>query len=160
MYNRNNTGTSLLKSVLMAYGILVLHVVLIGMLGILVLFFGGLVNHMFWIFIALMALLVFSGYYFFRRLKAIGRGIGSTLESGPFRNRPVEVSFLGGLASFRLGRPEIDLLEQSQTHDPRRQLEDPTAAGVREISQLVKLLEEGHITQEEFLALKQGVFRA
>jgi hypothetical protein len=153
-------GIGLFKSVLVAYSILSLHVVLIAGIGILVLFFNGIVNYMLWILIAgVLAILIF-GSLFYRRMKKEGKTLRETLRSPLFNGRPVEVSLLGGLASFRMGRPgNFPLLENDLT-GPVRQLEDPAAVRIRELSELARLLENDLITPDEFNKAKQQIFKS
>jgi len=92
-----------MKSVMMAYLILVLHVVLLMGLGVLVFFFRGIVHYMLWIVLFGAIAILASGYWFYRRMKAEGRSFRDTLNSPLFRNKTVEVSLLGGLAQFRVG---------------------------------------------------------
>ena len=63
------------KSVLMAYLILVLHVVLITGLVLLVIFFRGIINYMIWIFLGGTAAILASAYHFYKRMKMEGKTI-------------------------------------------------------------------------------------
>ena len=101
----SNQGDGLFKSVMLAYMVLVLHVVLMLGLGLLVIFFRGVIQYMLWIFLFGTVVVVASGFYFYRRMKAEGKTLKQTLSSPMFAGRPVEVSFLGGMASLRVGTP-------------------------------------------------------
>ena len=105
-------------------------------------------------------LICISTIYFYRRLKAQGRSLRDTLNSPVFNGRPVEISFLGGLASFRLGsEPNAKLLEAGGYHD-QKQLESPEAAQVRELSELAHMLNTNLITLDEFEILKKRIMNS
>ena len=144
----------LFKGVATAYVILILHVVLIAAVGLIVVFFSGIINYMLFIFLGAIIVIIASGYYFYRRLKRQGQQLSDTLSSPVFSGRSVEVNLLGGLASFRLGESvQPPLLEHNQIDLPK-QLEDPEAIRIRKLSELVKLYESEMISMEEFNTLK------
>lgn len=154
----------LFKGVFMAYFILIFHVVLLGAVGCLVLFFRGFVQYMLWIFLGGTALILASALYFLRRFRKEKEALGDTLRSPAFRGRSVEISLLGGMASVKLGQSqspsENPALDGSGVMEPARQLEDPTTARIRELSALARLLEEDLITREEYNKVKQQIFKA
>lgn len=150
----------LVKSVLLAYMILALHVLLIAVLGLMVLFFRGFVQYMFWIFLGGAALIGYSGYRFWKRMKAEGKTLAEMLSNPAFRGRSVEVSLLGGIASIKLGAPEgRRTLSMDEDVSAPRQLEDPETARIRELSELARLLEQDLITRQEYDAAKQRLLR-
>jgi hypothetical protein len=153
----HNSG-GVVQSVMTAYLILILHVVLIALIGLLVIFFQGLISYMIWIFLGLVGVVAFSGYRFYRRLKAQGRSVAEAIRTPTFDGRPVEISFMGGLASLRLGESqESPALEAPISDAIPKQLEAPETAQVKELNDLAKLLEDGLITLEEFKNLKQQI---
>ena len=149
----------LVKSVLFAYMILALHVVLIAGIGLLVLFFRGFVEYMLWIFLAISALIAYSGYRFWRRMKTEGRTLSEMLSSPAFRGRSGEVNLLGGIASFKLGAPDARRVLPDETAPPPRQLEDPETARIRELSELARLLEKDLITLDEYNQAKRRLLK-
>lgn len=150
--NKPKESEGVMKSVLTAYFILVLHALLIAGLGFLVLFFRGLVNYMLWIFLGGVVLVIISGYLFWRRMKAEGKTLREMLGSPMFRGRTVEVSLLGGLATVKMGNgPAIG----DGSDGPALQLEAPASARVRELCELARLLENDLITVDEFNRTKQ-----
>lgn len=158
MKKRENRKTNgLYKGVATAYLILILHIFLIAAMGLLVIFFGSIIKYMFWIFLGAAAVIVVSGFYFYRRMKRQGRQLKDTLNSPAFKGRSVEISFLGGLASLRVGgndqRPMLDTDHIEST----RQLEDPESMRIRKLSELVKLYENELISAEEFSTLKSRI---
>ena len=151
----------MVKSVLLAYMILALHVVLIAGLGLLVLFFRGFVQYMLWIFLGGAAVVVYSGYRFWRRMKAEGKTLGEMLSNPAFRGRSVEVSLLGGIASFKLGAPgRYPALTVGDDDPPVRQLEDPETARIRELNELARLLEKDLITRDEYNLAKRRLLHS
>lgn len=151
----------LVKSVLLAYMILALHLVLIAGLGLMVLFFRGFVQYMLWIFLGGAALIGYSGYRFWKRMKAEGKTLAEMLSNPVFRGRSVEVSLLGGLASIKLGapggRPALSI-DEDDGQAPR-QLEDPETARIRELGELARMLEQDLLTRQEYEAAKQRLLR-
>ncbi|MGE4344700.1 MAG: hypothetical protein AB7F20_10545, partial [Geoalkalibacter sp.] len=106
------------------------------------------------------ALIGLSAYFFYRRIKNRSRQFGTILNDPAFRDRPVEISFLGGLASVRLGNrgqwgEGAAAIEGGQTP----QLEDPEAVRRRELARLVLMLDKDLITQEEYDKLKRDLLK-
>ncbi len=154
-----NQKDGLLKSVMLAYMVLVLHVLLMLGLGLLVIFFRGVIQYMLWIFLFGVVAVVASGFYFYRRMKAEGKTLKETLSSQMFAGRPVEVSLLGGMASFRVGMPgPANGLETRQV-GPSHQLEDSKTSQLRDLTQLARLLEEDLITRDEYDEAKKNLFK-
>ena len=155
-----NEGDGLFKGVMVAYLILVLHVVLLVGLGFLVFFFRGIVNYMLWIFLFGALLILVSGYWFYRKMKAEGQSLRDTLNSPMFRNRTVEVSLLGGMASIRVGNSgeQQPLLPGSEEPLPE-QLEWSGDNQLHELTELARLLKSGLITLDEYEQAKQKLFK-
>jgi hypothetical protein len=153
-------GDGIVKSVMVAYLILVLHVLLLVGLGFLVFFFRGIVEYMLWIFLGGGFLILGSAYWFYRRMKAEGQSLRETLNSPLFRNRSVEISLLGGMASFRVGHADESrpLLPPGREDEPQ-QLEWSGDNQVHELTELARLLKSGLITLEEYEQAKQKIFK-
>jgi hypothetical protein len=149
------------RSVLMAYFILVIHVVLVAGLVMMVIFFRGIINYMIWIFLGGLIAILFSGYHFYKRMKMEGKTLREILNTYRHSGRSVEVSFLGGLASLKIGgenhRPPA--LNSSST-GRLKQLEDPDSIRIKEFSELVRLLENNLITLEEYNKFKEQIFKS
>ena len=150
-----NESEGLFKGVMLAYLILILHVLLIVMLGFLVLFFRGVVQYMPFIFLGGTVLVSVSAWLFYRRMKREGRSLKETLRSSTFQGRPVEISLMGGMASLKVGSPDSVPAVDAPTSNPARQLEDPATVKIRELSELARLLENDLITQDEFELAKR-----
>ncbi|SHI74719.1 hypothetical protein SAMN02745216_00415 [Desulfatibacillum alkenivorans DSM 16219] len=162
-FNRNKQAPKqpenpgVVKSVFLAYFILVLHALLVLGLGGAVLFFGGLVHFMPYIFFGGTALIIYSGYRFFQKLKRDGKSLSEVLSDPMISGKEVEVSFLGGLVSVRMdGRAAAERLA-----GPRHvaQLEDPDAMRLRELKELAELFEKNLITAAEYHKAKQGLLK-
>ena len=149
------SGDGLFKSVMLAYMVLVLHVLLMVGLGLMVIFFHGVVQYTRWIFLAGALAIIASGVYFYRRMKAEGKTLKQMLASPLMSGRPVEVSLLGGLASFRIGVPLPGHRLESSLTSPARQLEDPETMRIRELTELARMLEKDLITREEYNQAKK-----
>lgn len=149
------------KSVMMAYLILVLHVLLVAGLVVMVIFLHGLINYMLWILIGGSAAILASGYHFYKRMQKEGKTLREIMGSPWFRGRTVEVSILGGLVSLKIGKSDnVSLLGNDLQGQQRQQLEDPEKIRIRELSELVKLLENNMITLEEYNNIKQQIFNS
>ncbi len=156
MTHKIKQSDSVFKSVLMAYSVLLLHILLIAGLGLLVIFFRGIIQYMIWIFLGGAAAIAASAYRFYTRMKEEGKTLQEMLQSPLFHGRSVEISILGGVASFKINNdrsPSTFLPDTSCDTPP--QLEDPASARIRELSELVRLLENNLITLEEFNSVKR-----
>ena len=158
--NKKEKEESHFKSVLMAYLILVLHVVLITGLVLLVIFFRGIINYMIWIFLGGTAAILASAYHFYKRMKMEGKTIREILNSHQFGGRTVEVNLLGGLASLKISGSDHPPALGTATSGQFKQLEDPDAIHKREFSELVRLLENNLITLDEYNKFKEKMLKS
>jgi len=158
---KKNETTALVSSLFLASSVLIFHVVLLAAMGILVIFFSGIVNYLFWIFLGSCALIGGGGYLFFRYMKKDGGQMVYQLLSLPeLKGKNLEVRILGGLASLKIagddeGRRAIDV----HPAVPSRQLDDPRSIRLRELTELVRLLEKNLITAEEYDRAKTSFFQ-
>jgi hypothetical protein len=148
----------LFKGVAAAYMILILHAVFIALLGCLVLFFRGMVQYMLWIFIGGTALVTYSGYRIYRRMKQEQRNFSELLRLPMLDGNSIEVSFLGGVASVKVESPGSKALPVGcSVSDLPRQLEAPGASSVHELTELAILFEKQLITPEEYETSKKQI---
>jgi hypothetical protein len=152
---KNKASDGIFKSILFAHLILVLHLILFAALGLLVVFLGGMMQYLFWVLLGGMVLVGLSAFLFYRRLRKEGKSLGEALGSPAFKGRPVEVSFLGGVATLKLDAPKGPKAVAADLQEPPLQLEDPEMARIREINALAQLLEKELITPDEFNNAKQ-----
>jgi len=160
MLKKDNEISNITNSLVIASSILIFHVVLLAGLGLLVLFFSGIVNYLFWIFLAGSALITGSVYYFFRYMKKEGGTAFLKVMSLPeLKGKNVEVNLLGGLASFKIASDKsAPQVIESDAVPVSRQLEDPSSRRLRELSELSRMLENNLITLEEFNQVKKSLF--
>jgi hypothetical protein len=149
-----------LKSVLMAYFILVLHVILIAGLVLLVIFFRGIINYMIWIFIGGTAVILASAYHFYKRMKMEGKTLREMLNSQRFAGRTVEVNLLGGLASLKISGSKDPAALDTTASGQFKQLEDPDVIHNRDFFELVRLLENDLITLDEYNKFKEQILKS
>lgn len=151
--SEQNNG--IFRSVLFGYLVLLLHVLLILGLGLAVVLIKGIYDFRWVIFIGGLLVLGGSAYFVFLRLQDIKQGLRDAMNDPALRDRNLEISLFGGMASFKLG----------QTGDPTKLIEtDPSGAvpqlepprdQVKQLADLARLLEEGLISRDEFERLKQ-----
>ncbi len=155
-------SNSVFKSVFVAYFILILHVLLIAGLGMLVIFFRGIIQYMFWIFLAGTAIILLSAYRFYKRMKKERKSLQEMLALPDFQGRSVEVSVLGGFATIKLGQStdshQTLALNDKTNSQHIKQLESGETLHVKELNQLARLLENNLITKEEFNKAKKQLF--
>jgi hypothetical protein len=153
--NEQNKG--IFNGVFLGYFVLLLHVILIVGLGVAVVLIKGIYDFRWFIFAAGTVLVVGSGYLFYRRLKESNRSLREAMNDPALRDRTLEISLFGGMASVKLGHTsdQPQLLDASPTNEIR-QLEAPRSH-VQELSELAKMLDENLITREEFERLKKEI---
>jgi uncharacterized protein (DUF58 family) len=150
MMHERGKNVGYFKSVMIAYLILALHLLLVAGIGLLVIFFRGVVHYMFWIFLG-GSLILFSGsVYFYRKLRVQGKTLKETLKSPLFDGRALEVSFLGGIASVKIGGSAGEPKRIDHSTKGFLRLEGPETTRIRELSDLARLLESDLITREEY----------
>jgi hypothetical protein len=154
-FEKPKDDDGLFRSVLLAYGIVVLHGLLIAGLLLMVIFFHGLLSYFSFIFLGAAAGIGFWLYRTMRRAKAQGKSLKQMLDLPVLRGRSVEVQFLGGLASLKLGQSIDSRLLDNPTERPSGLLEDPVSQRIRELTALAALLEKDLITIDEYNATKK-----
>jgi hypothetical protein len=160
MLKKTHEIADIRNSLALASAILIFHVVLLAGIGILVLFFSGIVNYIFWIFLAGSALITGAAYLFYRRMKKDGGAAFLKILSLPeLRGKNIEVNFLGSLASLKIaGDPNRNHQAIENTAIPvSRQLEDPDSRRFRELMELASLMEKNLITPEEYHQVKKSL---
>jgi len=161
MFKKKSETNHIVSSLFLASSILIFHVVLLAGLGILVLFFRGIVNYIVWIFAGGGVLILGSAYIFFKYMKKEGgRKVQKILALPEFQGKRVEISVLGGLASFKIScddESQQSFIENNSI-PTARQLEGPHAIQLRELTELAHLLEKDLITLDEYLRIKKSLF--
>ena len=152
----SDKGTA--SGLFIGYTVLLLHVLLILGLGVAVVLIKGIYDFRWLILIGGIILLGGSCYFFYQRLKASNRSLREAMNDPALRDRTLEISVLGGMASVKLGHKDegVRLLEENRTEIPQL-LEAPQTTQVQELEKLAKMLDEELITREEFQQLKKGI---
>ncbi|WP_161947624.1 SHOCT domain-containing protein [Malonomonas rubra] len=143
-----------------AYAVLLLHLLLIVGLGAGVVLIKGIFDFRWYILGGGTLLLCISAILFFRYLKASNKSLKEAMNDPALRDKTLEISFLGGMASVRVGhnpqmqnQPQLidvhEVQEIKQLAAPRTQVE--------ELSDLAKMLENDLITREEFERMKKDI---
>jgi hypothetical protein len=155
--------SGLFSSLFLMYLILVLHGLVIVLFALLVVFFRGVVTYLPWIMLAGGLLLVASAWFLWRKIRSSQFDIKAMLENPLLRDRAVEVRFLGGVASVRLGAPvaAATSFPEAIEHRPEQtvtslpQLEDAETVRLKRLARLIKLRDSGELSETEFQDLKQ-----
>ena len=153
----------LFRGILLAHLVIFLHLLFIIGLGIVIIFFRGVSQYMLWIFLGLTAVFIASGSFCYHFIKTKGRQTLKDIEeSAVFKNRNVEVRFLGGIASLKVSQPGGAMAIEhnpAEISDPQHQLEDPDTLQIRELERLADMLEKDLITRDEFLIAKKKLLK-
>ncbi|NOQ41068.1 MAG: hypothetical protein GQ563_01010, partial [Desulfuromusa sp.] len=97
---------SVFNGVMLGYLVLVLHVLLMVGLGVTVILIKGIYDFRWLIFIAGIALLGGSGYYFYHYFKEHKQKISDLMSDPAFSDRTFEISLMGGMATLKLGHKD------------------------------------------------------
>ena len=151
-------GAELFKGVLLAHVIIGLHVGVIALIGLLVIFFGGIARYWGWILLGGLTAAGLFGVFLYRKVKSRGRDIYRDIRSAPVMpGGTLEVSLLGGLASVKFSKP-ADAPALPPAAALPALLEDPATLRIRELSNLAQMYEKNLITREEFEQAKAAMF--
>lgn len=149
---------SAFNGVMLGYLVLVLHVVLMVGLGVTVILIKGIYDFRWLLFIAGIALLGGSGYYFYHYFKEHKQKISDLMSDPAFSDRTFEISLMGGMATLKLGHKDDSIrLIGVDSDDQIKQLESPKSIQIKELSELSRMLDDELITREEFLQLKKNI---
>ena len=149
-------SNGLMKSIFAAHMILVLHVMLIAGVGCLILFFGAIVQYMVWILVIGSLLIFLAGYLIRRKMVMEGKQLRDMLSLPEFSGRTIEVSILGGMASLRLeSSSQGNQAFQPGLPNHSNRLIDSDSFQLRELSELVELLNKNLITLDEYNMFKR-----
>jgi hypothetical protein len=161
MQSKEEQTRSMFSSVVVIALIILFHILLIVGLISSVILFKGIYDLRWWILGIGLVLVIASGYYFYRRAKAGKRRLRDIMNDPAFQNRSVEISLMGGMATLRVGH------QDNHSQPPRmidvgpdgeiKQLPAPSSHQIAELTELNRMLEQGLITREEFLRLKQDI---
>jgi hypothetical protein len=156
---KDKNTPSLFRGVMLAYFILILHVLLIAILGVMVIFFRGIVHYMAWIFLVGAIVIAASAYYFYKRIKSQGKTVKDLLSSPLLSGKSVEVSLLGGMASVKIGRSSAPPPAAIESLQQVPKLEDTNEVRIRELTELAKKLENDLISPDEYNKAQKKIFK-
>ena len=155
-----NKDENLFKAILITFIILILHLAIIFGLVLMVIFFRGIAQHFWWIFLGATGLFIGSAFIIIRRIKSQGNKMFHDIEkSSMYPGSGVEVSFLRGLVSLKFGQPAGLKTIENQPTGGKLQLEDPETVRIRELTELVRVYEKKLITVEEYNRLKNQIMK-
>ena len=145
----------LVQSILLGYGIVVLHISLIAMVGLVVLVLSGIVNYFIWLLLGGVALVYGGIWYFLRKMKDERQALRRILGLPEFQNKTVEISLFGGAASLKVGSRGDEIVDVKSVGASTTPLLDmPARSRLEDLGELSRLYDNGMITREEFEQLK------
>ncbi len=147
----------LYKSILAAFMILIMHVLLLGGIGVLVLFFYGIVNHMAWMIFGVLCLSG-GGYWLYKRVKSDGKAL-KEMVGGSFKGKTIEVSLLGRLATFKICDSQFNRGTDRLRAGRGKQLPGPDLQTIGTLPELARLYEKKLITSDEYKKAKQEILK-
>lgn len=154
----DKSGAELFKGVLLAHLIIGLHVGVLALIGLLVIFFGGLARYWGWILLGGLTVAALFGFFLYRKVKSRGRELYRDIRNAPVMpGGTLEVSLLGGLASVKFSKPtDAEALPHAAALPAL--LEDSATLRIRELGNLARMYEKNLITREEFEQAKAAMF--
>ena len=149
-----------MKGLFLAHLIILLQLLVIAIIGMTVVFIGGLARYLLWVLLGGGALVLVLAYVLYRRFRTSGRDLIKNLDVSTLQGRPFEVRFLGGLMSFKVGDSvNLPALEHKLSRSIA-QLEDTETIRKRELAELAQLLADDLISIEEFTSARQKIMRS
>lgn len=149
-----------IKGLFLAHLIILLQIFVVAIIGMMVIFIGGLARYLLWVLLGGGALILVLAYVIYRRFRTSGRDLIKNLDVSTLQGRPFEVRFLGGLMSFKVGDSDnLPALEHKVSRSVA-QLEDTETIRKRELAELAQLLADDLISTEEFTSARQKIMRS
>ncbi len=142
------------RNILTVFLILTGHVLLIGGIGALIFFFYGIINHMVWMILGILGLLA-GGYWFYKHMKSDMKALNLTGDS--LKGKTVEVSFLGGVATFKITDSQVSQKIKGLPSDRPRQLTARKPDNIKTLTELAQMYEKKLITFDEYNRAKQKI---
>lgn len=154
------------KNIFIAYFILLFHVVLLAGIAVFVVLIKGFFQYLPWIMAGAGLLIALCVWLVIRQMRQNAAQIQDILSNEQLKNRNVEISFMGGLASFKINSGEGDsgrLLSyngpDTPSPDTPRLIETGEDRTRRKMDQLNALYEKDLITKEEFDKARQSIIQ-
>jgi hypothetical protein len=153
----STSENSIYQSLAAAFMILAMHLLLLVSVGIVVLFFYGIINHSFWMVIAISCFFI-GCFWLLRRIRA-SRNVLNEVAGGSFKGKTVEVRLLGGVANFKISDAQSDPQVGHEQANSPKQLAAPPQENVTTLTELARLYENNLITREEYSRAKEDLFK-
>lgn len=148
----------LFKGVFAAYSVLLLHAALAVVLGLVVIFFSGVIHYMAWILLAGFLIIGLSAWYSIRKLKQHQQSLAKILSLPEFSGTSLEIRLLGGLASLKMSKNRDDQNPVGALPDSARMLLDsPDSSRLKTLAELGRMYENGLVTRMEYLKAKEDL---
>jgi hypothetical protein len=160
MFNKKIQDESIVGGLFITMAILLFHVALLAGICLLVLFFHVIVHYLLWIVVGAGILIGGGGYLFLRHLRGSGsEALREVLSMPEFKGRSLEINFLGGLASLKIGKNDETVPQLPDLTIPSdRRIENEHGTRTRELLTLARLLEQDLISREEYQQAKKQLF--
>ncbi len=156
---KDEQNKSVFSGVMLGYLVLILHILLMVGLGATVVLIKGIYDFRWIIFVAGIALLIASAYYFYHKFKEHKQKIVDLMSDPAFRDKTLEISLMGGMASIKLGNnsDNLQLIHAEGENEVKLLATAPKSALIKELSELNRMLDDGLITRDEFIKLKHEI---
>ncbi|MFZ0131404.1 MAG: hypothetical protein WAK95_02600 [Desulfobacterales bacterium] len=149
-----------IKGLLLAHLIILLQLLVVAAIGVTVVLIGGVARYLLWVLLGGAAALLVLAFVLYRRARSGGRELINSLDMSALKGRPFEISFLGGMMSFKVGDVDAPAALEHHVGRPIAQLEDMEAIRKRELAELAHLLADDLISAEEFTSARQKIMQA
>lgn len=163
---KNTDKEGVFKNIFIAYFILLFHVVLLAGIAIFVVLIKGFFEYLPWIMAGAGLLIVLCAWLVIRQMRKHSQQIQDIMSNEQLKNRNVEISFMGGLASFKINSKEQDTGRLLASPEPDghpsadiRLIETDGDRAERKMNQLNALYEKDLITKEEFDKARQSIIQ-
>jgi hypothetical protein len=153
------------KNIFIAYFILLFHVVLLAGIAVFVVLIKGFFEYLPWIMAGAGLLVALCVWLVIRQMRKNSAQIQDILSNEQLKHRNVEISFMGGLASFKVQsnaedtRRLLTYPEPDNLSPDTRLIETDTDKAKRKMNQLNALYEKDLITKEEFDQARQSIIQ-
>ncbi len=155
--DRKSESNSIYRNIVTAFLILIMHVLLVGGIGMLIFFISGIINHMVWVIVGISCASA-GGYWIYKRMKSDVREL-KNFAGDSFKGRDIEVSFLRGVATFKVSANRDEKRTGSIPLERPRQLTGAGPEDVKTLSELAHLYEKKLITLEEYNRVKKKILK-
>lgn len=148
-----------IKGLFLAHLIILLQILVVAIIGMTVVFIGGLARYLLWVLLGGGVLFLILAYVFYRRFKTSGRDLIKNLDASALQGRPFEIRFLGGVMSVKVGDADNTRALDHKVSRTLVQLEDMETIRKRELAELAQLLADDLISTEEFTSARQKIMK-